>query len=1207
MRIPNLTESAFSSARLTAALLLCIGGFSLGAFTLTAKTDSEKAQPDATPASGTLTDTSGPITYTSGPFLISNPSGTATLDCVNLPCDDFGLTVNVPASFANTHNVVITVSWPNPAEDYDIYLRSGLPPGTASIRDSASSSNPEVIVVDAQSGQYTIRTVPFAVAGGVTTTTVELRVKPVNPTPPPLGTGTPRYHNFPAPTGMGNNSGEPTLAAGRAIPGQPGGRTMYISGTDTLRVTWNDCSSPASAPGFPANPALTSPLWEDKTYVTTGVTTLDPILFGDLATGRIQVSQLGPKTSFLAYTDNEGGEDPDTTNDYTPTQGSPINPGVDHQTIGGGPYSPTLEPPHPVHPNALYYASQDLAIAQLGRSDTGGLTYGPAVPMYNLTQCGGLHGHIKVTPRSPLSEANGHIGTVYVPNKGCAGQQAVVVSEDNGVTFAIRPVAGSIAGPSDPSVGIDKAGKIYVAMADGTGRAMVSVSADKGVTWQTATPIDVGLPFGIKNTVFPTAVGGDSGRATVMFLATDTGGNYQATGVFTGIWHIYAASTFDGGLSWSTVRVTPENDPVQRGSICTGGTTCGGDRNLLDFNDMEIDQEGRVIMAFADGCVGCTSPTGADSRSEKATIARQSGGKRMLAAFDPPQEPIAPAAPLVTSVARTGPSTVLIKWSIPDNGGAPITGFNVYRKTGATGAYSRLGSSPTTDATRTTYTDATATDESVQYFYRVTAVNAQGEGASCGDFLVGTPAVTITPCALPGINVVTDAAGDNTDAPNAQRDLRSVSMAELFDPVSSANKLFITLKVGDLNPLPQPSSRWTVFFTRGSTEWFVAMVTDDTASPGTPVYRYGHTTVGPGGVRQLTTDGQADAGSQTIDGKILITISTPTRVGTGLVFPPFVTGETLTNVNAITQQSGGVLLLTVDSTGNGTYTIAGNASCAPNALPIAALAASPLTGIAPVTVNFDATMSSDPDTGDSVASYTFNFGDGSPEVTQATPTISHVYRDSGNFRATLRVTDSRGATSTNAASTVIQVNSTLNGLASRKTHGAAGPFDINLLTNDGSTGIECRNTGNNSHTIVYTFQRNLTAVTSSTVVEGAATKGAEGIGPAPNQYSVQLTGANAQYVTLELNGVQDSAGTNLTGVKGRIGLLTGDTTANLAVNASDVNQARSQSGQVTDQANFRTDVNASGVVNASDVSLIKANSGSGLSATAGETSAKTSK
>ena len=79
------------------------------------------------------------------------------------------------------------------------------------------------------------------------------------------------------------------------------------------------------------------------------------------------------------------------------------------------------------------------------------------------------------------------------------------------------------------------------------------------------------------------------------------------------MWHIYAASTFDGGATWTTVRVTPVNDPVQRGSICTGGTTCGADRNLLDFNDTEIDHEGRVIIAFADGCVGCTSPTGADS------------------------------------------------------------------------------------------------------------------------------------------------------------------------------------------------------------------------------------------------------------------------------------------------------------------------------------------------------------------------------------------------------------------------------------------------------------------------------------------------------------------------------------------------------------------------------------------------------------------
>ncbi len=490
----------------------------------------------ATPPSGTLTETSGPLTYTSGPFLISNPSAQAALDCTTLPCDDFALTVNLPATYANTHNIVISTSWPLAAEDYDIYLRQGLPPGTTEVRNSASSSNPEVIVVDAVPGLYTIRIVPFAVAGGTTTTRVELRPKPSNPPPGAPSPGTPRFHNFPAPAGMGNSSGEPTLATGLARMGQPGGRTMYIASLETLRVTWNDCSSPASSPGFGANnqvdPVLTKPLWEDKSAPQTSITSLDPILFGDMQTGRIFVSQLGPKTSFLAITDDDGES-------YLPSQGSPINPGVDHQTIGGGPYSPTLEPVHPLSQNAVYYASQDIAVAQLGRSDDGGVTFGPAVPMYNLTQCGGLHGHVKVTPRSPLTEANGTMGTLYVPNKGCAGQQAVVVSEDNGTTFTVRPIPGSVPGASDPSVGIDKAGKIYVAMSDGTGRAKVSVSADKGVTWQSAAPIDVGDSLSIRNSVFPTAVGGDANRATVMFLATDTPGNFEETNVFTGVWHIY--------------------------------------------------------------------------------------------------------------------------------------------------------------------------------------------------------------------------------------------------------------------------------------------------------------------------------------------------------------------------------------------------------------------------------------------------------------------------------------------------------------------------------------------------------------------------------------------------------------------------------------------------------------------------------------------
>ncbi|MEI4884240.1 hypothetical protein, partial [Klebsiella pneumoniae] len=54
--------------------------------------------------------------------------------------------------------------------------------------------------------------------------------------------------------------------------------------------------------------------------------------------------------------------------------------GVDHQTLGAGPYNPNATPPPPPHPlyaNAVYYCSQDAETAFCSRSDDGGLTFGP--------------------------------------------------------------------------------------------------------------------------------------------------------------------------------------------------------------------------------------------------------------------------------------------------------------------------------------------------------------------------------------------------------------------------------------------------------------------------------------------------------------------------------------------------------------------------------------------------------------------------------------------------------------------------------------------------------------------------------------------------------------------------------------------------------------------------------------------------------------
>ena len=81
-----------------------------------------------------------------------------------------------------------------------------------------------------------------------------------------------------------------------------------------------------------------------------------------------------------------------------------------------------------------------------------------------------------------------------------------------------------------------------------------------------------------------------------------------------------------------------------------------------------------------------------------------------------------------------------------------------------------------------------------------------------------------------------------------------------------------------------------------------------------------------------------------------------------------------------------------------------------NSTPTAAVAASPTTGVAPLTVSFDGGESSDSDPGDTLT-YVWSFGDGSATVETTNALTSHTYPVSGTYSASLRVRDSRGATS----------------------------------------------------------------------------------------------------------------------------------------------------------------------------------------------------
>ena len=614
----------------------------------------------ASPPAGTVTARSTSLSYTAGPFVVANVTGTAGSVVCNAaaPCDDFKLTVDLPATYANDYKLAVRIQWPNSAADFDLYVFDA---DGVLVNSAASSSDPELALIPAISGTYTVRVVPFAPLGQSIAGTVELTPTPTPATPAP---GTPPGYSLyqPAPgSGLGTSAGEPTIGVNWKT-----GKVLFQSFTQTLRVSFDDTVAPAAAG------------WESKSAAPpncTAATGLDPILWTDAKIGRTIESQLlaNPVLNSLScFTDNDGDS-------WTPDQGGGVGQGVDHQTIGGGAYAPGTVISVPSYPHAVYYCSQSIAAATCARSDNGGLSYGPAVPIYTTLECGGLHGHVKVGPD----------GTVYVPNKNCGGAQAVVVSTDNGISWSVRKVPGSSASGSDPSVGIGADGTVYFAYQNGDGHPKAAISQDRGLSWQYDQ--DLSQPFGVQNSVFPAAVGGDADRAAFAYLGTPAGGNYQDP-AFAGIWHLYIAHTFDGGKSWITADATPA-DPVQTGCIWLGGGSnpC---RNLLDFMDATVDPQGRVLVAYADGCtLACaTNPQPIDDvpngyHTQLASIARQKDGKRLFAQYDQPDLTVtsisasqpnskATLSATVANLGTRGASNVVVRFmqdTQPIGDSAPVT------------------------------------------------------------------------------------------------------------------------------------------------------------------------------------------------------------------------------------------------------------------------------------------------------------------------------------------------------------------------------------------------------------------------------------------------------------------------------------------------------------------------------------------------------
>ncbi len=574
-------KSGFITLRHLLGVLLCVAGISIAGFSVAAKTSAKKVatsktvsrkpvhpvaapSPSApTPTGGTLSVSNPKVTYTDSIGPIPNATGeglTGAPVCAmnGVDCSIYTLTLD-PSIFSASPgydptkaNIVIQLSWSPSAFQYGSFVEdkngnviasntAGLEPETITIAVSTANlqaNGPYTIVTTLEIGSpgtgYT---------GNITLQQASGTVSTCNGCIPP------RYQLYPATSGTATQSGEPSIGVdwnpnvaslkqispGTAAHGptklNTGGITMFTATFDQDRVSFDDCSSPAIN------------TWTNTAFIPQTITTLDAIGFTDhfttaalgtsypppLTPGRTFHGQLTAGDSNTSYTDDDGAT-------HTQTQGGGVPQGPDHETIGGGPYNPNSLPPPPpstVYSNAIYYCTQNIAPeAECSRSDDGGLTFGPGVPIYTPTQCtGSIHGHVKVA----------RDGTVYVPNYSCTlpnGNQGVAVSTDNGITWTENNVPGSGSpkpGLVDPSVGIglNDVGKpagnlngtntIYFGYIDSDGGAKIAVSHDRGANW--STPQNVGTPFNLVNTTFPVVVAGDDNRAAFGFLGTTTPGD----------------------------------------------------------------------------------------------------------------------------------------------------------------------------------------------------------------------------------------------------------------------------------------------------------------------------------------------------------------------------------------------------------------------------------------------------------------------------------------------------------------------------------------------------------------------------------------------------------------------------------------------------------------------------------------------------------
>lgn len=441
------------------------------------------------------------------------------------------------------------------------------------------------------------------------------------PAPSPSPMGEAAFATFTlSPVGSAD-AGEPSVGVTAS------GCIFFVAYTDVRRscnhgLSWSDAKGPLQSP-------ISS----------------DPYLWVDPVTSRIfDIQMVSTQSTWIAWSDDDGATWTANPVDHG------LVPDIDHIKLATGPWvksgygtlgSLTAAA---TYPQAVYFCHNSGRGVLCYTSFDGGATFPVGATAVGLVDPdAGLHGAITTAPD----------GTVYVPPRTAVPRAAV--SHDNGMSWSLVELGADAGTPmprKNAEIATDTASNAYYTWIGKDQGVYVSRSTDGGATWD-KTSLRAS-PATVVSATFPQIQAGDPGRIAIAYVGSENAELLGTPNIDGEAWDgnphfapnetrydlfvTFSLDALSAQPTWQTVKLT--QDPVQMGSICLLSSDCrnlgGSNRNLLDFNDLSLDRDGRLYLAYADGCTkSCATaaaPTAKDSRHADGMVAILETGPSLLEA-----------------------------------------------------------------------------------------------------------------------------------------------------------------------------------------------------------------------------------------------------------------------------------------------------------------------------------------------------------------------------------------------------------------------------------------------------------------------------------------------------------------------------------------------------------------------------------------------